>query len=299
MARDLHTLLAGGDFFEGPRWHDGHWYASDFYNHRVVRLTEDGAAEDLLTIDDQPSGLGWMPDGSLLIVLMRQQALLRRLPDGRTEKHADLSGLVTGTANDMVVDGEGRAYVGAFGFDLMGGEDPAVTSLVRVDPDGTTSVASDDMAFPNGSVITPDGRTLIVAETMRCRLTSFAIDDDGSLRDRGVFAQLAPTPTLGTFAETLGQVTLAPDGICLDANDHLWVADALGGRCIRVAPGGGVVDEVRPPDGLGVFACMLGGSDGRTLLLCCAPDFSEEARAGAGEAILATTTVDVARAGLP
>lgn len=299
MARDLDTLLTGGDFFEGPRWHEGHWYASDFYNHRVVRITEDGDAEDLVTIDDQPSGLGWMPDGSMLIVAMRAQALLRRSADGQVTKHADLSGLVDGTANDMVVDAQGRAYVGAFGFDLMAGQDPAVTNLVVVEPDGSTRVAAQDMAFPNGTVITPDGGTLIVAETMGCRLTSFTIRDDGSLGERSVFAQLAPEPTLGTLEETLGQVTVAPDGICLDAEGHVWVADALGGRCIRVAPGGEIVDEVRHPDGLGVFACMLGGSDGRTLVLCCAPDFFEEARAGAGEAVLVTTTVDVARAGLP
>jgi sugar lactone lactonase YvrE len=299
MARELDTLLTGGDFFEGPRWHDGHWYASDFYNHRVVRVSEDGEAEDLLTLDDQPSGLGWMPDGSMLVVLMRRQALLRRYPDGRTEEHADFSALVTGTANDMVVDADGRAYVGAFGFDLMAGEDPAETVLVRVDPDGTTAVAAEGMAFPNGTVITPDGGTLIVAETMGCRLTSFAVGADGSLGERSVFAQLAPAPTLGTFEETLGQVRAAPDGICLDADGHVWVADALGARCVRVAPGGDIVDEVHPPEGLGVFACMLGGSDGRTLLLCCAPDFFAEARAGAGEAVLVTATVDVPHAGLP
>lgn len=297
--RELQTLVDGGSFFEGPRWHDGRWWVSDFYRHEVRTVTADGAEEVVSEVPGQPSGLGWLPDGSLLVVSMTDHLVLRRSPDGAVSIHADLGDRIAGNLNDMVVDATGRAWVGGFGFDLMGGADPAPTSIVRVDPDGTATVAADEMLFPNGSVITPDGSTLIVGETMGCRYTAFTIGADGALTDRRVWAQLAPTPTLTTFAETLAEVRVAPDGCALDAEGHIWAADALGARCIRVAPGGAVVDEVAAPEGLGIFACMLGGADGRTLLLCAAPDFFEHERRSKREAVLLTTTVDVPHAGLP
>ncbi len=295
----LTTLLVGGGFFEGPRWRDGRWWVSDFYRHAVVTVTPDGVEERVLEVAGQPSGLGWMPDGSMLVVSMRDHRVLRRTPSGEVTVHADLTTHCGGLLNDIVVDAEGRAWVGDFGFDLMGGADPRTTSLVRVDPDGGATVAAEALAFPNGSVITPDGGTLIVGETLACRYTAFSIAADGSLGDRRVWAQIAPSPELGSFAEMLPQVTVAPDGCCLDAEGHIWSADALGRRCIRVAPGGAVVDEVRAPAGLGIFACMLGGDDGRTLLLCSAPDFFEHLRRDAREAALLTTTVEVPHAGLP
>jgi len=188
---------------------------------------------------------------------------------------------------------------GNFGFDLMGGADPAPAALIRVAPDGTASIAADDLLFPNGSVITPDGQTLIVGETAGARYTAFTIGADGSLTDRRVWAQIAPTPKLTTLAETLGQLQFGPDGCTLDADGHIWAADEVGARCVRLAPGGRIVDEIPAPDGLDFFACMLGGDDGRTLLMCAAPDFGEEARSAAHEAILLAATVDVPRAGLP
>lgn len=300
MARDVRILLEGGSFFEGPRWHDGRWYVSDFYRHEVLAVTADGREETVMEVEGQPSGLGWMPDGSLLAVSMKERVVLRRHPEGAVKPHADLSGLCRFKANDMVVDASGGAYVGQFGFDLMAGGDPQPTTLVRVDPDGTVSVAADDMLFPNGMAITPDGTTLLVDETLGCRVSAFTIQSDGSLTGRRVFAQLAPTPPPGlSFAETLPQLAVAPDGCGLDAEGHLWVADALAGRAIRVADGGEIVDEVRSPNGYGVFACMLGGGEGRTLLLCTAPDFAEANRRDTREAILFTTTVEVPHAGLP
>jgi sugar lactone lactonase YvrE len=212
---------------------------------------------------------------------------------------ADLSPWSGGHTNDMVVDAEGRAYVGNFGFDLMGGGTPTPATLVRVDLDGTVSVAADDLLFPNGSVITPDGRTLIVGESMGNRYTAFTIAADGSLSDRRVWAEFAPPPTLGELGETMAQLAVLPDGCALDAEEHIWLADAGGARALRVAPGGAIVEELRAPEGLGIFACMLGGDDGRTLLLCAAPDFHEEARAAAREAVLLTCTVDVPHAGRP
>jgi sugar lactone lactonase YvrE len=297
--RALATLVDGGTFFEGPRWHDGRWYVSDFYRHAVLAVTPDGAQETVMEVPGQPSGIGWLPDGSMLVVSMKDHRLLRRTPAGEVGEHADISARCGGHANDMVVDARGHAYVGNFGFDLMGGEDPRTAAVVRVDPDGAVAVAAEDIVFPNGSVITPDGSTLIVGETLACRYTAFSIGPDGSLGDRRVWAQMAPSPELGPFGDMLPRIAVAPDGCCLDAEEHIWAADAVGARCIRVAPGGAIVDEVRAPGGLGVFACMLGGDDGRTLLMCCAPDYFEHMRREAREAVLVTTTVDVPHAGLP
>jgi sugar lactone lactonase YvrE len=296
---ELTTLLEGGAFFEGPRWHDGRWWASDFYRHLVLRLDSDGGAEEVLTVEAQPSGLGWMPDGSLLVVSMKDHRVLRRSPDGEVSVHAEVGEYCGGPLNDMVVDGRGRAYVGNFGFDLMAFADPEPANLIRVDPDGSASVAAADMLFPNGSVITPDGRTLIVGETAGARYTAFTIEEDGSLADRRVWAQVEEAPELGTLAETLPKLKFGPDGCALDAEGYIWAADEVGARCARVAEGGEIVDEIKAPEGLGLFACMLGGKDGRTLLMCCAPDFAEEARSRAREAVLLTTTVDVPHAGLP
>src|SRR4051795_6722431 len=132
-ARELRTLVAGGGYFEGPRWHEGRWWVSDFYRHGVFAITPEGVSEQILEVEGQPSGLGWMPDGSLLVVSMKDHRLLRRSPDGTVVEHADLSAHAGGHSNDLVVDAEGRAYVGNFGFDLMAGADPQGARLVRVD----------------------------------------------------------------------------------------------------------------------------------------------------------------------
>jgi sugar lactone lactonase YvrE len=297
--RELRTLLDGGAFWEAPRWHAGHWWVSDFYTHAVTAVATDGSSETVLEVDGQPSGLGWLPDGSLLVASMRDQRILRRAPDGGVALHADLSSAATGNLNDMVVGPAGHAYVGCFGFDADAGEDPAPGALWRVDLDGSVSPAADQLLFPNGGVITADGRTLIVAETAGARLTAFALGTDGELGDRRVWAQVAPPPRLGTFAETVAALRFGPDGCTLDAQDHVWAADIVGGRCARVARGGAVVDEVHAPDGLTVIACMLGGEDGRTLLLCAAPDFLAHNRMRARDAVLLTTRVDVPHAGWP
>jgi sugar lactone lactonase YvrE len=294
----LTPFFEGGCYFECPRWHDGRWWASDFYRYGVFTYGGDGREEQILEVEAQPSGLGWLPDGDLLVVSMKDRRVLRRGADGVLRVHADVSELTTGHLNDMVVDRQGRAYAGNFGFDLMGGGHPATATVVRVDPDGGAVVAAEDLWFPNGSVITDDG-TLIVAETMAARLTAFTIQPDGMLTDRRVWAQIEPTPEPADTATMLGAVTFAPDGCALDAEGHVWAANALGGPLSRVAPGGEIVDEVAMPEGLGVFACGLGGEDGRTLVACAAPDFYEHARAAAREAVLLTTTVDVPRAGLP
>lgn len=296
--RTVSTLFEGGGFFEGPRWHDGTWWVSDFYRHTVSRIAADGTEEVVVEVAAQPSGLGWLPDGSLVISSMKDRRVLR-FADGSLDVLADLSDLAGGHLNDLVTDASGRTYVGNFGFDLMGGGAPAAADLIRVDPDGTVSVAATDLHFPNGTVITPDGRTLIVGETTGNRATAFTIEADGSLTDRRPWAAFGEVPVADSFAEGLGQIKVAPDGCTLDAEGCIWFADALGNRCIRVAEGGRILDEVRVPGDLGIYACALGGPDGTTLLLCAAPDFFEHNRAAAREAVLFTVEVDVPHAGLP
>ncbi len=295
----LHTLLEGGTFFESPRWHDGRWWVSDFYSHRVLSVDESGAATTELTLDGQPSGIGWLPDGSMLVVSMLDRTLLRRWPDGELTVHADLDAWCGGHANDMVVDASGRAFVGNFGFDMMAGADPATAAMVRIDPDGAVTMVADDLYFPNGSVILPDERTLIVGETLACRYTAFTIVEDGSLVDRRVWAQLAPTPELGPLRDVLAAATIAPDGCGLDADGCIWAADAAGSRVIRIAEGGAIVDELNMPAGLTAFACQLGGANDSTLLICAAPAFFEQLRGAATAAVLLTIDVGVQAAGRP
>jgi sugar lactone lactonase YvrE len=297
--REFATLLDGGSFFEGPRWHDGRWWVSDFYRHLVLAVDTAGEAEEIVQVEGQPSGLGWTPSGELRIVSMKDHRLLELSAGGSLEVVADLTPWSGGPSNDMVVDGRGRAYVGNFGFDLMAQAPPAPATLVLVELDGSARPVADDLLFPNGAVVTPDGSTLIVGESTGSRYTAFDVADDGSLSGRRLWAQLAPTPGPGGFDEVLGALQVIPDGCCLDAEGCIWSADAAGGRAIRIAEGGEILDEVRVPSGMGVFACMLGGDDGRTLLLCTAPDFFEHLRSAAREAVLVTTTVEVPGAGWP
>ncbi|WP_299052800.1 SMP-30/gluconolactonase/LRE family protein [uncultured Nocardioides sp.] len=302
--RPVRTVVSGMSFTECPRWRpdedDGAgrlWFA-DFYTHAYYSVREDGS--DLRTeieVPGQPSGIGWLPDGRAVFVSMRDAAVMRREHDGSVVVHADVSGHVGGHPNDMVVDADGRCWLGDFGFDLMGGADLATTGLLRVDPDGTVTSVAEDLWFPNGSVITDDGATLLVDETFGNRVSAFDIGADGTLGPRRDWAVFGPVPTERAVGAAIGQLAVAPDGCGLDAEGCLWVADAVGGRAIRVREGGEVVDSVSP--GTGVYACMLGGADGRTLFLCCAPDFDEHARSAAREGEIRAVTVDVPHGGRP
>jgi sugar lactone lactonase YvrE len=238
-------------FGEGPRWREGRLWFSDFFRHEVRAVTPAGEVENVACVPNQPSGLGWLPDGRLLIVSMTDRQVLRREPDGELVTHADLAALAPGDCNDLVVDEVGRAYVGNFGPSDGPGEPHGPTVLLLVQPDGTAEVAADDMAFPNGAVITPDGSTLIIGETFGERLTAFDIDRaTGRLSNRRVWA---PLPGVH------------PDGCCLDAAGGIWVANPPERECLRVVEGGEITDRVatRYP----CIACMLGGDDGRTLYL--------------------------------
>lgn len=293
MPREIKPVVSEMSFTECPRWRDGRLWFSDFYTYRVYSMREDGS--DLRTeldVPNQPSGLGWLPDGSLLVVSMRDRKILRRRADGQVAVHADLGPHVTGHPNDMVVDKNGRAYVGNFGFDLMGGGAITPTVLLRVDPDGSVHEVADDMWFPNGSVIT-SGDVLVVNETLGNRVSAFDIAADGSLTNRRPWVKFGELPTATDIMAGIGagQFPCAPDGSCLDSQGGVWIADALGGRVLRVLEGGKITDEISA--GTGVYACGLGGADGKTLYLCTAPDFLEHNRAPLREAVLMATRVDV------
>ncbi|TWO67032.1 SMP-30/gluconolactonase/LRE family protein [Caenimonas sedimenti] len=282
----MQPFLAGLAFPESARWREGALWFSDFYTGRVQRVTPDGACETMLTLPDgeQPSGLGWLPDGRLLVVAMRQRKLL--CFDGhRIDVYADLSRHAPAACNDMLVDGLGRAYVGNMGFDLPARAPFEPTVLLLVMPDGQIRVAADDMHFPNGTVLTPDGRTLIVGESYGQRLTAFDVGDDGSLRNRRIWAQL----------EGKG---VGPDGICLDEEGAIWLASPVSREVLRVREGGEVTHRIATPEQ--AVACMLGGADRRTLYVLTGrvmvtPEQSRAALSGR----ISTVRVEVAGAGLP
>jgi len=278
----MSEILVGGlTFPEAPRWRDGKLWFSDFYSQRVLTVDLAGHLETVVEVPQRPSGLGWRPDGTLLVVSMLDRRVLR-VDAGKTHVVADLSALATGPCNDMVVDAAGAAYVGNFGFDRHRGEAERTTCLARVDADGRITRVADDLHFPNGTVITPDGGTLIVAETLAHRLTAFDIGDDGALSNRRVHATLP-----GCF----------PDGICLDAEGAVWVADARQNRVLRVRADG-TLDRTLATGQNGAFACMLGDRDRRTLFVLT--------NTGSGPAMAEKTDgriemyrVDVPGAGLP
>ena len=276
------VLLDGLAFAEGPRWHEGRLWFSDMHSRVVQTVDLAGKVETICEVPGDPSGLGWLPDGRLLVVSMRDRRLLRLDPGGLAEV-ADLSPHATFHCNDMVVDSEGRAYVGNFGCDIH--TQPVEFKeavLVLVTPEGESRVVASDLAFPNGAVITPDGRQLVVAETFAGRLTAFDIEADGGLQNRRVWAEVE-----GTF----------PDGICLDAEGAIWMASAVGHKVLRVREGGEILQEV--PMENEAFACMLGGDDGRTLFLATAASSDPAECLAQRSGRIETLEVEVPHAGLP
>jgi sugar lactone lactonase YvrE len=278
---DLTVLLDGLYFGEGPRWRDGYLYLSDFYAHEVLRVDPDGNRERVAQVPNQPSGLGWLPDGTMLIVSMKDRKLLKLTDDGPVD-YADLSSVAGYHCNDMVVSAEGRAYVGNFGYDHYNEPEEKTADLARVDPDGSVHRAATGLKFPNGSVITPDGKTLVVGETRGNRLTAWDIAPDGALSNRRIWADLG-----NGF----------PDGICLDAEGAIWIADPRNKETIRVREGGEVTHRISTGD-LGSFACMLGGDDRKTLYICTAAG-SGPGAAEARKGRIEYCRVDVPGAGLP
>ena len=255
-------LLEGLGFPEAPRWYADRLWFSDFRTKKVMTLDLRMEVETVVEVKGQPSGLGWLPDGSLLVVSMVDRRLLR-FHDGELSLFADLMGLASFHCNDMVVDSYGRAYVGNFGFALY--DEPfSPAEIILVTKEGDARVAARDMAFPNGSVITPDGKTLIVAETLAACLTAFDIGADGSLTNRRVWAGFDDLGILTRDTRPVNRVV--PDGICLDSEGAIWVASPNSNReVLRVREGGIIARRLELEHT--PFACMLGGAHGRTLYI--------------------------------
>ena len=287
------VVREGLSFGEGPRWHEGRLWYADFYRLGVFSMAPDGSDERLEHhVANQPSGLGWLPEGDLLCVSATDHRILRYGPEGEST-FGDISEHCGFWANDMVVSARGYSYVGNFGFDLdtlladVGVEGllaspPPTTNLVVLDPNGRVIQVVPDMAFPNGSVITPDGATLIVGETMAFRLSAFDIAPDGTLSGRRVWAQLE---------------FVATDGMCLDADGQIWVANALAGQCLRVREGGEITGVVTTSQT--AFACMLGADDRRSLYIMTAPTSDRFKIAEATLGKIEMARVETPGAGLP
>jgi|CXWL01.1.fsa_nt_gi sugar lactone lactonase YvrE len=294
-------LLDNLTFPECPRWHHGALWFSDVHAHSIIKLTAGGEAQRVIEDAHQPAGLGWLLDGDLLYVRMVDRTLVRVPMDAGEAASvvADLKALEGCQLNDMTVSGDGRAYIGGFGFDINKGEPFATSSIYLVDlsnvaqpPPGVNVatksrsvgavIAADNLRFPNGIVITPDGNTLIVAETVGRCLTAFDIAADGSLGNRREWAALP----------------IFPDGICLDAENAVWVASPTTGECVRVLEGGEVTHTVKAK-AKGVYACMLGGANGATLYLCTATTTGPELAKGISAGWIETVEADVPHAGLP
>jgi sugar lactone lactonase YvrE len=243
--------MSGIAFGESPRWHDGRLWFSDWGAEELIAVDLEGRSEVILPVHSFPFSIDWLPDGRLLIVNARERLLLRREADGSLATHADLS-LVAAPApgNEIVVDARGNAYVNGGGFDFGAGEPFAPGIVALVTPDGAARQVADGIHFPNGMAVTPDGSTLIVAESYGRRLSAFDIAADGGLSNRRVWADLGDG---------------VPDGICMDAEHAVWYADVPNRRCVRVREGGEVLQTIEHDRGC--FACMLGGPDGTTLFV--------------------------------
>lgn len=269
-------------FLEGPRWRGDKLWLSDIHGHAVYTLTMDGQRSKVIDVPGKPSGIGFLPDGTPLITSMHDRQLMK-LINGKLERHADLSALCPYEINDMVVDKKGNAYVGNIGFDLFNQEKFKPTNFVLVTANGDVREVATDLAVPNGPVVTPDGKTLIVAESWAQRLTAFTINDDGSLSDRRVFADLGDA---------------APDGICLDAEGAVWLAAFNQDHFIRVLEGGEITHRVKVVKRSPV-ACTLGGPDGCTLFGLTYQGSIQDMGRGKAASRVEIAQVDVPASGSP
>ena len=285
----VRTVLDGLHLPECPRWHDGGLWLCDMWGHEVLRIAADGEREVVHRFpdDDDPGGIGWLPDGTMLVVGMERR-VVHRLEDGRATVHADLSHLSPFQLNDMVVGADGTAYVTQFGWDLWGGGEYRDSEVIRVRPDGTADVAATDMGVPNGIALTDDGGTLVVAEPGAARISRFTVGPDGGLSDRSV-VELETAP---------GATRVAPDGLCLDEQGGIWFADPMGARVVHLGPDGRPDRELAFPDEH-PLACVLGGPDRRTLYVCVGGVVSKPRRPPDPGGRLVAIEVDVAGAGRP
>ena len=278
---DVRAVLTGRGLVESPRWHDGRLYFSDWSAGEVVAADLSGRGDVVARVKSLPLCTDWLPDGRMVIVSSAEGLLLRLEPDGSLVTHADLG--MPGW-NDIVVDGSGNIYVNRVGFDPTAGHEPRPGFVHLVTADGLVRQVADDIAFPNGMTVTPDGSTLIVADSYRHALVAFDIGADGTLSGRRVWADLGDG---------------VPDGICADEQHAVWYADVPGKRCVRVAAGGALLQAVELDRG--AFACMLGGPDRRTLFITAAQwrGMTGGQMVGPGSGQLLVTEVEVPGAGWP
>ncbi len=266
-AEEPRILLTGLVLGESPRWHEGRLWFSDWGAQAIIAVDLEGRSEVITPVKSFPFSIDWLPDGRLLIVSASDRTLLRRESDGSLLTYAGLRRICDRPWNEIVVDGRGNAYLNSIGFEMMTGEKPVPGVIALVTPDGSCRQVADGVVFPNGMVVTPDNSTLILAESYGKRLTAFDIAPDGSLSNRRVWAE----------------VDGAPDGICLDADGAIWYADVPNKCCVRVRKGGEVLQTIRLDRGC--FACMLGGTDRKTLFMMTAEwhgpaSLAEKARTG-------------------
>ena len=285
MTAEVRVLVDGLSFGESPRWREDRLWFCDWGAEQLMTVDLKGHSEVIAAVPSFPFCIDWLPGGQLLIVSARRRAILTLTADGALDTFADLSGLTANPpTNEIVVDGAGHIYVDGGGFDLMAGETPAPGTIALVTADGRARQVADGIRFGNGMAVTPDNRTLIVAESHGCCLTAFDIGGDGSLSRRRVWADLGDDP---------------PDGICIDAEGAVWYADVPHGQCVRVREGGEILQTVDVDRGC--FACMLGGPDGRTLFIIArewhGADFARGA--GTGQVLALAAPAPAPKAGWP
>jgi sugar lactone lactonase YvrE len=280
-ATKLSTLHDGGRYFEGPRWHAGRLWFVDCMERTLLSLSLSGECEQHAKFDDTPCGVGVLPDGRLIVLTMFRKRLLA-WRNGGLSPYADLSDIATGTIDDMIIDGLGRAYVGDLGFDLPPPPDRgAVGRIILVMPDGATRVVADGLRFPNGIAVSADNSRLVVAEMEGGCLADYDIEADGGLKLRGRFGQLK-----------------SPDGICLDREGAVWVASFEGDAFIRVSPAGVELQRIETP-GRRALACVLGGPERRTLFCLNAATSYEELRQRKSSSRVDAVDVEIPGAGNP
>ena len=307
--KELKKLIGGLYFGEGPRWHENKLWFSDFYSHKVMTLDENNSLETVCEVPSQPSGLGWLPNGDLLIVSMLDRKILK-FSEGSISVHADLSEYVLNKCNDMVVGRDGTAYVGNFGMGNAG-ESMNSTHLMIVKSDGTVSKGPDNLLFPNGTVITEDGKNLIVAETLGAKLTSFDIEDNGELTNRKLWARTSPLFSLliikflSLLGFDLSKVDFSkysknlhvPDGICLDEKNGIWIASPTTKAVVRIEKGGNITDTISTPKS--AFACMLGGKERKTLYVIISNSSDPEEAQASPEGEIHSIEVEIPGVGKP
>lgn len=276
----MKTILDGGRYYEGPRWHDGRLWFVDTMARTLLSVSPAGDAREHASFDDTPCGTGVLPDGRLVILTMFRKRL-HAFADGKLAPYADLSAIAAGTIDDMIVDGRGRAWVGDLGFDMPPPADRGADGrLILVMPDGTARVAAEGLRFPNGIAVSADHRRLVVAEMDGACLADYALEADGLRLER----------KLGCPND--------PDGICLDREGAVWVASYGEGVFVRIGRDGSELARVAVP-GRRAIACALGGPDRRTLFCLSARTSPEEMRQRKSSSRIDVVEVDVPGAGWP